>query len=494
MICVHRCLLVAMLCLTFVGSTFAQTPVDLNTWSKKGPAGNGNWVVDASGDFVTQTINGSPTYFVSPNDFFNTTVEGTFRVSSSGGDDDFIGFVFGWNEPGDNSTDATFLLFDWKRANQSSTEEGFRLSKVNGTTTPPFGNAENDNLPNYDSLATNTSTTLGWEFNTDYDFSLLYTSSQIKIDITGGTGLYQTGMTIFDVAPGDVGLGSFDTGQFGFYNHSQAQVRYESFTLTEAQLTTVPDDDGTLNFLARIGDSDMQAVNVSNTGGAGSLLTGQATAPSGAPFSGPAEGPGFSLGSGDDTDFTYTFSPTARGTFNDSIEIQSNEDTTNPINLQGVGVGPDFDSSVTPGDTINLGSIDLASVMMSTAMLDISNVTGDDNGGNDDLTTLTLTGFDITGADASKFSLLTTLDAILKGDTLTLTLKFNPGVVGTFNAVLTLFTDEDAPLGGSGNSYSWNLTGTARDSGGGGPFIPTPAALPAGLALLGLITLRRRHA
>ena len=216
--------LAAVFCMVFGGAAFAQTSVDLNTWSQKGTSSNGNWTVENGGDSVYQSVNGSPTYYVSPNDFFNTTIEGSFLQDQarSGGfnDDDFMGFVFGWNEPGDNTTDASFYLLDWKQGNQNGTEAGFRLSRVNGTNTPPFSNAENDNLPNYDVLAINTTSSNpgdvgGWVDNTSYDFSLLFTADRIKIDITGGTGVFQPGVTIFDLAPSDVGLTQFETGQFG---------------------------------------------------------------------------------------------------------------------------------------------------------------------------------------------------------------------------------------------------------------------------------------
>jgi len=229
-------------CLAITAGASAQTAVDLNTWSQRGASGNngGIWNVDSTGDFVVQTENGNPTYFISPNNFFNTTVEGKFKVETTG-DDDFIGFVFGWNEPGENSSDATFNLLNWKQNTQTfngTTEAGFRLAKVNGTNTPPFGDAEDDNLPDYDVLAINTTSSnpgniAGWADNTEYDFSLLYTEDRIKVDIEGGTGIFQSGVTVFDVAPDDVGLTAFESGKFGFYNHSQSNVRYESFTLTE---------------------------------------------------------------------------------------------------------------------------------------------------------------------------------------------------------------------------------------------------------------------
>jgi hypothetical protein len=76
-----------------------------------------------------------------------------------------------------------------------------------------------------DVLATDQGDTRGWADNTTYTFKLDYTEDNISITIGGGA--FGTGEEIFDVD------GSFAAGQFGFYNYSQASVRYEGFTEDE---------------------------------------------------------------------------------------------------------------------------------------------------------------------------------------------------------------------------------------------------------------------
>ena len=219
-------------------------------------------------------------------------------------------------------------------------------------------------------------------------------------------------------------------------------------------------------------------------------LTGQAPAPGAGEFTLPGDGIFTSLASDASTTIGYRYAPTDHGADSEAIgPIDSNDsagvaDADAPVTLQGIGVGPVFDSSITPDTTIHVADVNLASDESGMIDLIVSNITLDDNGGNDDLTTLTLVDYTITGADADKFSLTTPLGTILKGDDLTLTIEFDPmSTAGDFDAVLTLFTDEDAPLGGDGNVYQWSLTGTSR--------VPAPAGIWIGL--IGLAGMMRRR-
>ncbi len=211
-----------------LGSASAA-PVNLTTWTKEGPAGNGNWVVSGDGSSVLQTINGNPTFFVSPTSFLNGSFNGQFRVETTA-DDDFIGFVLfsgGVNDP--------FYLFDWKQTAQSGSPAGFYLSLVTGGAAAiPFGNHHLD-AAGYDVLLTDTGTGKGWKDNTTYGFSLEYTATNLKIGISGDT--YGTGTTIFNFA------GTFQPARFGFYNYSQQSVRYQGFV---EEALPVPDSGSSL--------------------------------------------------------------------------------------------------------------------------------------------------------------------------------------------------------------------------------------------------------
>ncbi|MEM9536768.1 MAG: Ig-like domain-containing protein, partial [Cyanobacteria bacterium P01_E01_bin.45] len=218
--------------------------VDLSDWTQEGPPGNGNWQLETAtnpNDQVRQTVNSTPTVFISPNQFIDGTVTGTIEVDTRS-DNDFIGFVFGYKTPfaanGDPENDYEFLLFDWKQAAQTAFgefgDEGFSLSSVDAqfTDTGDFwGHVGNVNL-----IESNYGNTLGWADNTPYLFELFYGSTQftIKIDLNGN-GTFDSGETIFNRT------GTFEAGHFGFYNLSQSQVVYSQLETSGAGAVGVAD-------------------------------------------------------------------------------------------------------------------------------------------------------------------------------------------------------------------------------------------------------------
>ncbi len=199
--------------------------IDLNTWSQQGPPADGTWEVEPDGSSLKQKENLNPTFYVSPNDYFNTVIEGSFGVETTV-DDDFMGFVLGYQDPSSVATenDHNYILFDWKSATQYKSScggyayAGMNLSRVNATNIT----SESDiysllwckNVPEVEVLATNTSMG-GWVDNQMYDFRVEYTASNVKVFIDGNL--------VFDEN------GSFQTGKFGFYNFSQPHVRYTEF-------------------------------------------------------------------------------------------------------------------------------------------------------------------------------------------------------------------------------------------------------------------------
>lgn len=205
-------------------SAIVSEPVFFNGWTVEGRPGNGNWTVSADGTGVEQGFNGDPTFFVSDIDYLGVDISGTLQVGF--GDDDHIGFVFGWTSPlaanGDSPDDYAGYLFTWKQFPQSGAEEGFTLMRLDGTITnygplfTPQDSAETT------VLASLYGSDRGWEDNTLHRFRLTYTADRITIRVDDEL--------VFDLTAADAGVTAFPNGRFGFYNYSQSGVTYADFS------------------------------------------------------------------------------------------------------------------------------------------------------------------------------------------------------------------------------------------------------------------------
>lgn len=204
------------------------TNVNLNTWSKRGPASAGNWAVASGGTSVSQSINGAPTFFVNPQDLINVEVTGRFGVSSGAGDDDFIGFVIGYKEPSGTGSNYDFILFDWKKNINQNSPARTMLYQVNGNSSNTNFWAHTATAPGVFNLLQNNSTYPGWVHGTTYNFTCLYTSSRIVVKIENDT--------VADVS------GCFEPGKFGFYNLSQGSVNYSNFSYRSVSDFSVAND------------------------------------------------------------------------------------------------------------------------------------------------------------------------------------------------------------------------------------------------------------
>lgn len=190
------------------------TDVDFNTWVQAGQLANGTWLVENGGARIHQTVNGDPTFFVTPENYINVRMKGKMRTTD--GDDDFMGVVFGFKEPLGSTNNFDTWLFDWKQKPQSGAQEGFTLNHVVGTITnynPTFW--QHNTSPEFTVVATNYGNN-GWSRNTEHQVDVTYTTSRAIIVVDGDT--------IFDI------YDCFEPGRFGFYNYSQKDVFYSDFT------------------------------------------------------------------------------------------------------------------------------------------------------------------------------------------------------------------------------------------------------------------------
>ena len=215
----------------FIGSANAAL-VDLSTWTSEG---KGTWDFSADNNSVVQTINSYPTVFFNGEDSQNQQLSADITVNTSG-DDDFIGFVLGYNTGDLNNDAADYLLIDWRQAEQNTAEAGLAISRVTGAFTAPSASSEIVNSDFWTHVdggiveelarATNLGLT-GWSDYTTYSFDLLFTSSLVEVYVN-------------DILELSVS-GSFSDGSFGFYNLSQDNTIYSSVTQQAVSTTEIPE-------------------------------------------------------------------------------------------------------------------------------------------------------------------------------------------------------------------------------------------------------------
>jgi hypothetical protein len=213
-------------------STVDAAPIDLSSWSAltlnfPGGQAAGSWVLEPGNTAVQQVINADPSFYLNNLNQTSYSIQGSWQVLETGGDDDYMGFVFGYQ----NSSN--FYLFDWKQGTQgyvgTTAAEGMSIKKFDGAGNNGLVDLsleefwENQSsLGDMSLLATNHSSTAGWVDNVLYDFLLDFNLNPGEIHIVvkqGATELWN--ITVND--------STFTAGEFGFFNNSQQNVRYAGF-------------------------------------------------------------------------------------------------------------------------------------------------------------------------------------------------------------------------------------------------------------------------
>ncbi len=219
-------------CLTLLTSALLAVPasadvIDLSNWTEltlnlPGGQGAGNWVLSNANTTVTQTSNADPSFFLNNTDQSSYTMNGTWRVTTTF-DDDLIGFAFGYQDAG------RCYILDWKQTFQNLSgyglrEEGFCIRKMHGSISEMTINdywAHLNGDPQYTILATGFGSTMGWQENVLYGFTLVFNPGEFTVIVKQGeTVLWEA--TVNDA--------TYSSGQFAFYNYSQSGVEYSGFT------------------------------------------------------------------------------------------------------------------------------------------------------------------------------------------------------------------------------------------------------------------------
>lgn len=210
----------------------AAAPVDLSSWMIDG---GGSWSfnsTNAPNDSADQALNSIPTVLFNNINSQGLSLAGTIEVQTTA-DDDFIGFVLGYDDDDLFGTNATtdYILVDWKQTAQSGQPPGMRMSRVTGGPIAANGTDISGDAWTHTGFVNTiaTATTLGntgWEDNTQYLFEIIFNANNIQVSVDG--------VEQFNVN------GTFENGSFGFYNFSQQNVRYAGITEDIAPQVPVP--------------------------------------------------------------------------------------------------------------------------------------------------------------------------------------------------------------------------------------------------------------
>ncbi|MFN8105308.1 MAG: Ig-like domain-containing protein [Acidimicrobiia bacterium] len=182
------------------------------------------WVLSADNTSVSQTTNAFPSIFVSPG---NSGVS-SFTITPTGSDDDYVGFVMGFERGDSTNPNADYLLLDWKKNNQNENgfvcdpvyvlgARGMALSRITGVPAEVELWGHRDFACSTGVVAelrrATTLASTGWTSGFAHAFDVCHTSDRLRVLVDG--------QTQFDISPADVGLARFPDNSFGFYTFSQ---------------------------------------------------------------------------------------------------------------------------------------------------------------------------------------------------------------------------------------------------------------------------------
>ncbi|MDX2020928.1 MAG: hypothetical protein SF187_11870 [Deltaproteobacteria bacterium] len=187
--------------------------------------GLAKYTFQEGGLVAIQTANPDPSAYYNLQTLSNVVVRGRFSIQTTS-DDDFVGFVFGWQDP------QHFYFFDWKQATQpyatcGTASVGASLKVMNSDSPASlcgdFWNSAGSDRTKI--LASRTLNPVGWKDNGVYDFTLVFKPGDISIEVREGANV------VVNIKSND---STFVDGKFGFYNYSQQSVRYEGFDVNPA--------------------------------------------------------------------------------------------------------------------------------------------------------------------------------------------------------------------------------------------------------------------
>ena len=179
-----------------------------------------NWNV--SGNSVTQTRNSHPAVLYSDFELFGDYQgEFTFSVPDDS-DNDFVGFVLGYDPDGVNGDSDGFILVDWNRESENHSEMGLSIT---GTAISYVQGSNIEGGDYWTHTGSVVEHTRGDNHGSaDFAVGVDYT---VSFEVSGDTLTVSiNGVEEFSVSAADLGLSSLPEGRFGFYNFANMDTTY----------------------------------------------------------------------------------------------------------------------------------------------------------------------------------------------------------------------------------------------------------------------------
>jgi len=191
-----------------------------------------SWSLSSDELTVTQSRNADPAVYMSTLPAVGVSMSFDLTVNTSS-DDDFIGWVIGYESGENTASNPDYLLFDWKQSDQTYSgyyaADGLCMNRIQGPIVDWYDLWSHDNYVVEVARAINLGST-GWNDNQTYEIQVDYSTTQVDVYVDGSLEFSESG--------------SFPTGYFGFYNYSQEDIEYTLVSPTDRSVCGYADTDG----------------------------------------------------------------------------------------------------------------------------------------------------------------------------------------------------------------------------------------------------------
>jgi hypothetical protein len=221
----NKTMIALMTGLVFCSTVNADVVNGFDQWQNDG----GSWSYNTARSEWIQSTQSTTVLFDPTSEALGKSISGYVRVNTSS-DDDFMGFVLGYQENEiSNGPDTDFWLIDWKQNTQNSgsgiyASRGLRLSHVQNGAVDYWGHSTEA----FTTIARGkTLGNRGWSDKKNHSFDIIYDSNLIEVSIDD--------VLQFSVTASQAGVDEFESGAFGMYSYQQEDVVFGGISHGDAR-------------------------------------------------------------------------------------------------------------------------------------------------------------------------------------------------------------------------------------------------------------------